>query len=62
MARKTKTMLTKAMHEKLVKLKVENVKRARGMKGMKEARERHVKREKRKVGEGEGKKEGVMKR
>ena len=50
MAQKTKTILTRAAHEKL---KIENAKRAKGMKVVKVAGERKVK-------EREGKKEGVM--
>ena len=52
MTQKTKTTLTRAVHEKL---KIENAKRAKGMKGVKVAGERKVK-------EREGKKEGVTKR
>ena len=52
MAQKTKTTLMRAAYEKL---KVENAKRAKGMKEVKAAGERKVK-------EKEGKKEGVTKR
>ena len=50
-ARETKTTLTRAVHEKL---KMENAKRAKGMKGVKAAGERHIKsRRERKVKERE---------
>ena len=55
MAQKTKTTLTRAVHEKL---KMQNAKRAKGMKGVKAAGERHIKRGKeRMVKERKGKKE-----